>query len=128
LRRVVAETDNLDAAVSSLQELLQWRHDKSSLNDRLQSYYAESLDLAAALWDYELLTVEDKIVLEGHEVINKSSVTLGKILRVLLILGIGFWLSAWIANYGGQPHQVLFLNKPIESPDIMLMTAFFHPI
>lgn len=102
LRRVVAETDILDAAVSSLQELLQWRHDKSSLNDRLQGFYAKSLDLAAALWDFELLTVEDKIVLEGQEVINKSSVTVGKILHVLLILGIGFWLTAWIANYGGQ--------------------------
>ncbi len=102
LRRVVAETDNLDAAVRSLQELLLWRHDKSSLKDRVQGFYAKSLDLAAALWDFELLTIEDKIVLEGQEVINKSSVTVGKILHVLLILGIGFWLSAWIANYGGQ--------------------------
>ena len=55
-----------------------------------------------ALWDFELLTIEDKIVLEGQEVVNKSSVTVGKILHVLLILGIGFWLTAWIANYGGQ--------------------------
>ena len=102
LRRVVAETDNLDATVNSLQELLQWRHDKSGLTDRLQGFYAKNLDLAAALWDFELLTIEDKTVLEGQEVINKSSVTVGKILHVLLILGIGFWLTGWIANYGGE--------------------------
>jgi small-conductance mechanosensitive channel len=58
--------------------------------------------LAAAFWDFELLTIEDKTVFEGQEVVNKSSVTVGKILHVLLILGIGFWLTGWIANYGGQ--------------------------
>jgi small-conductance mechanosensitive channel len=102
LRRVVAETDNLDASLLSLQELLRWQHEKSSLNDRLQGFYVKSLDLAAALWDFELLTIEDKIILEGHEVINKSSVTVGKILRVLLILGIGFWLTSRIVDYGGR--------------------------
>ena len=41
LRRVVAETDNLDAAINSSQELLQWRHDKSSLNDRVQGFLCQ---------------------------------------------------------------------------------------
>jgi len=100
LRRVVAEADNLDASLRSLQELLLWRHDKSSFQNWLMGLFVSSQDMAAAFWDFELLTVEDKIVLEGHEVIDKRSVTVGKIVQVLFILGVGFWLSSRIANYG----------------------------
>jgi potassium efflux system protein len=102
LRRVVAEADNLDASLRSLHELLLWRHDKSSFQDRLKGLLVSSGDMAAAFWNFELLTVEDKIVVEGHEVINKRSVTVGKILHVLLILGIGFWLTARISDFGGR--------------------------
>jgi potassium efflux system protein len=102
LRRVVAEADNLDAALRSLQGLLRWQYDKSSFQDWLTGLLVSSGDMAAAFWDFELLTVEDKIVVEGHEVINKRSVTVGKILHVLLILGIGFWLTARISDFGGR--------------------------
>lgn len=102
LRRVVAEADNLDAALRSLQELIRWRYDKSSFQDRLTGLLVSSRDMAAAFWDFELLTVEDKIVLEGHEVITKRSVTVGKIMHMLLILGVGFWLTAMISNFGGR--------------------------
>lgn len=52
------------------------------------------------LWDFELLAVEDKIIVEGRELVGKRSVTFGKVTQVLLILVVGFWITARVAVRG----------------------------
>jgi potassium efflux system protein len=39
-------------------------------------------------------------VAEGREIVGKRSATVGKVVKVLLILRVGLWLTVWIAEHG----------------------------
>lgn len=100
LRRAMSETDNLDASLRSLEETVHLRQAGATFTERLRELSVVARELAAQVWDFELLTVEDKIVAEGREIVGKRSVTVSKIVQVFLILGVGLWLTARIADYG----------------------------
>ncbi|MGZ8157696.1 MAG: mechanosensitive ion channel domain-containing protein [Methylobacter sp.] len=100
LKRGVAEADDLEARMRSLQDSLQGQRESASLNERLQLFYAQTIGLAGKLSDFELLTIEDKIVAEGREIVGKRSVTVGKITQVLTIFALGLWLIMQLTSYG----------------------------
>jgi potassium efflux system protein len=100
LRRAVAEADDLDATLRSLQASARLRADNATPAERLRALSAEAGKRVEQAWDFELLTVEDKIVAEGREIIGKRSVTVGKVVQVLLILGVGLWLTSTLAEQG----------------------------
>lgn len=68
-----------------------------TLEERLRRILAELTDIAIRFWKFELVAVEDKMVLEKREIVVKRSVTLGKIVQVLVILVVGIWLTAYLA-------------------------------
>lgn len=102
LRRIVGEADELDAMLRSLKQSVELRYEGVTLGERLNELYTNVGGAVGKLWDFELFTVDDKIVAEGREIVSQRSVTVGKIARMLLILGIGLWLISRIADRGGQ--------------------------
>ncbi len=102
LRRITGETDELDAMLRSLRQSIELRYESVTLSERLNELYTNVGGAVGKLWDFELFTVDDKIVAEGREIVSQRSVTVGKIVHMLLILGIGLWLIARIAERGGQ--------------------------
>ncbi len=70
-----------------------------------RSAYAVARDGAAAVadllrqaWQFELVTVEDSIQVEGETVTGQRSITVGKVVRALVILVLGYWLTLWLAR------------------------------
>ena len=100
LKRGVAEADLLEAGLRSLSDLLQGRHDEADMLQNLRLLTQQTVDMAAALSDFELLTIDDTLIADGREINGKRRVTVGKILQMLAILGIGFWLISLISRYG----------------------------
>lgn len=100
LRRVLAKADEVDALLSNWQEGMRLQREASSLVERMRGLIATFADVAGQFWNFELVAVEDKIVVEGREVVGKRSVTLGKILQVLLIVVVGLWLTVYLAARG----------------------------
>ncbi|MGR9071445.1 MAG: mechanosensitive ion channel domain-containing protein [Gammaproteobacteria bacterium] len=100
LDRVIAYADDSEAALLNLRDSVRIRLEGSSFFERMLGFYAGMREMGGKLWGFELFTVEDKIVAEGREIVGKRSVTVGKIIQVLAILGVGLWITARIANYG----------------------------
>jgi len=100
LRRMVADADELDAAIHSVKQSLQLRYDSNALSDRVNKLYGSIGDMASTAWNFELFTVEDKIIADGREIVSRRGVTVDKIVRILFILGLGLWLVAKIADHG----------------------------
>ena len=103
-RRALAELDTIYASLWAGNELVGLRIKTASFRERLAGRFAQARDIASAMWNFEVLAIEDTVVVEGREIVGKRSVTLGKIIEVLLILGIGFWLINRIASLA---HPVL---------------------
>ena len=100
LKRGVAEADLLEARVRSLSDLLQGRHNEADTLQSLRLLAQQTVDMAAALSDFELLTIDDTIIADGREISGKRRVTVGKILQMLAILSFGFWLISLVSRYG----------------------------
>ena len=66
---------------------------------RLEGAWTKLSQAVPAVWNFELITVDDTIVVEGREITGKRSVTLGKLVQVLLILVLGLWLTGRISAY-----------------------------
>ncbi len=50
------------------------------------------------LWSFELLSVEDTLVVDGERMIEKRPVTIGKVIEAILILTIGLLLASGLAR------------------------------
>ena len=61
----------------------------------LQNAWVEAKLWAAAIWNYELLSVEETVQIEGREVQSTRSVTVGKSIGAVLILIVGYLLISW---------------------------------
>ncbi|WP_340123783.1 mechanosensitive ion channel domain-containing protein [Methylobacter svalbardensis] len=122
LKRGVAEADDLDAHIRNLQESLQGRLQGGSFKERVQAFSAHAIELAGALNDFELLTIEDKITVEGREIVGKRSVTVGKIFQILSIFAIGLWLIVRITTYGRS--KVRYLQPGRASAALLGLRLF----
>jgi small-conductance mechanosensitive channel len=62
----------------------------------LNNAWVEAGVWANALWDHELLTVDDTLKVEGREIRTTRSVTVGKSIGAVLILVVGYLLISWM--------------------------------
>lgn len=100
---------DVQQAVAGLQRTLGiWREDFLARDaDRSASSIAnDTLDMVwqglRAVWQFEILSVEDTLNIDGRTVVAARSVTLGKALNALLFLGIGYVISRWLSYRAGQ--------------------------
>ena len=69
-----------------------------SLFERVRDVATAARDLLRQGWDFELLAVESTIQVEGQTITGQRSITVGKVVRVIFILVLGYWLSQWLAR------------------------------
>ena len=65
---------------------------------RVQNLFSDAGSFLKKLWTFELFTAEDTITVEGQKITGKRSVTLGKIVMAILILGLGIWITGLISR------------------------------
>lgn len=121
LQHAVARANEVEAELRNWHDAMHLRREAASFTERLRGMLAKIASLTAAFWHFELLAVEDKIMVEGREVVGQRSVTLGKIIQVLLILGVGLWLAARVVACG----QRLVLGRLAGQESMMLLVLRF---
>lgn len=96
-------------AVAGLQRTLSiWREDflARGADRSARSFVSDTLEMlwqgVRAVWQFEILSVEDTLNIDGRTVVAARSVTLGKALNALLFLGIGYVISRWLSHRAGQ--------------------------
>lgn len=77
---------------------LETRRESLSWVERGTSLVRAVTGFAVDLWNRELFTVADTIVVEGETVSGKRSVTVGKVALVVLVITVGFWLIRRLAG------------------------------
>jgi small-conductance mechanosensitive channel len=98
------------------QQVTRLEHQAMNWSDRLRGTAVAVRGVVAAVWNFEIIAVDDTIVVEGREIAGKRSVTLGKLVQVLLILVLGLWINGRInafarrrllARYSGDESAAL---------------------
>ncbi len=65
---------------------------------RVENLFSDAGTFFQKLWNFELLTAEDTIVVEGQKVTGRRSITLGKITMAVFILVLGVWITGWASR------------------------------
>lgn len=91
-------------AVTSQRKLLKrWIEEYSpkpgqqSVGSRLNSLGTRTSDILKNTWSFEVLSFEDKIIVDGQTIIGNIPVTLGMLLRALLFFIIGYGITSHIS-------------------------------
>ncbi len=69
-----------------------------SFTDRVRDLFAESSTFLARFWQFELVSVEDTVTVEGQRITGRRAVTVSKVVMAMLILVAGFWVSTRLAR------------------------------
>lgn len=65
---------------------------------RIQDAGAVAWGLLRQAWGFELFVVQDSIQVEGQTISGQRSVTVGQVVRAIVILVVGYWFSRWLAR------------------------------
>ena len=115
IQRTLAALDaNLGLAQQMLVEFGGGNNSQRSWAERRAEWSSIAGGYAAAIWNFELIAVEDTIEVDGKPVVGTRSVTIGKVLVALLLILAGYALALFAARFlarmlvrysGWQPAQ-----------------------
>lgn len=74
------------------------RAGRRSAYEMVRDGAAAGAELLSEVWRFELVTVEDSIEVEGETITGRRSITVGKVVKALFILVLGYWLTLWLAR------------------------------
>ncbi|HEY9199741.1 MAG TPA: mechanosensitive ion channel domain-containing protein [Gammaproteobacteria bacterium] len=92
--RMQTEVNNLQLLLQRWEQEVLAKDDTVSRIERLKDLGGRAVLAANALWNFEVFSVQDTITVEGREVTGSSSITIGKIVTVLLMLTLGLWIAS----------------------------------
>lgn len=72
--------------------------DDQSITTRLLLLGTKTWTAVNKIWSFEIMSFEDRIVVDGQTITGKIPLTLGMLLRALLFFCIGYWVASRIAN------------------------------
>jgi potassium-dependent mechanosensitive channel len=92
-RKLLIYINDLTRNAQRFQDEVNYYRQQVSAGERLQEFFNRSFELIAVIWNYELFVVEDTISVDGQSVTAQRPVTISKMVRALMILVIGFWVT-----------------------------------
>ena len=105
---VGVRSERLSAARRSAQQLLDsihlWKQivkmrvGTMKLGEQAQGWEDILLGYLQRIWSFEILSVEDILVVDGQRIVEHRPVTIGKVVQAVLILTIGLWFASWLAG------------------------------
>ena len=133
IQRTLAALDaNLGLAQQMLVEFGGGINSQRSWAERRAEWSSIAGGYAAAIWNFELIAVEDTIEVDGKPVVGTRSVTIGKVLVALLLILAGYALALFAARllarllvryFGWQPAHAGILRSWVLAVELMLLVA-----
>lgn len=119
-RRALAGLDRLDRLALRWSEELEQQRSRLPLVEHARLLFGGVPGWAAAVWDFELFAVEDRLVVDGQTIAGRRRVTVGKILTALTILLVGWWFTELCARVAAafavrrlrvEPNQAVLVRR-----------------
>jgi small-conductance mechanosensitive channel len=98
LERRLAYINEFIRGLERFLEEIKGRRQQWSFGERMNVVFSIVLLHAENIWNFELFTAEDTILVDGQSIIERRPITISKVVRALLVLGIGLWLSGILAR------------------------------
>jgi potassium-dependent mechanosensitive channel len=98
LLRASRNTERLERLAQRWNEGLQESTARLPFFGRVRNLFAHGQSVAVAFWNFELLTAEDTITVDGQKITGRRGVTIGKIVAAVLILVIGYWVTGLLSR------------------------------
>lgn len=102
---MLAALQRSSQAVDSQRKLVQrWIADhttstaKAGFIDQVSRFVGGTWNLLKRLWNFEVMTFENSVEVDGQRITGKLPVTLGMLVRAVLFFVIGYWIASRIAN------------------------------
>lgn len=92
--RLRAELTEIELLLKRMEQEVLLQEDVMSRSERFQALLDRVASGAVELWSLEVFAVQDTIMVEGREITGSSSITVGKIVRMILILTLGLWAAS----------------------------------
>ena len=89
-REVYAEVGRVRQMLQITDEEIISNESRRSLGQILNTFKTTAWSIGKSIWNYEILAIDDVMLVDGREVKIKRSVTIGKSLGALTILIVGF--------------------------------------
>jgi small-conductance mechanosensitive channel len=121
--RLLTDIDDVIRNTQRFQDEIAYYRQRASAAERLQGIFDRSLELVGSIWTYELFVVDDTISVNGQLVISQRPVTISKVVRALLILIFGFWITLLLRHRLGGLVAKIF---KVESSTALLVEKFLQ--
>ncbi len=96
--QLLAESDVLVRNAQRFQEEISSSIQHLSTGARVQGFFKQGLEFVDTIWTFELFVVEDTISVDGQLVTAERPVTISKVVRALIILVLGLWLTTLLKH------------------------------
>jgi small-conductance mechanosensitive channel len=100
LRRAIVPIEATGALASRVLAELGGAAAERTLTQRVEDGFARTRLAARDAWQYELFAVEDTLEIDGEKVVGKTSVTVGKIIRAIVMLVAGYLAAKALGGLG----------------------------
>ncbi len=123
LQRLVRRMEHVQRLSQRWAEGLRASEGQLPFLGRLQNMFADAGSFAHKLWTFELFAAEDTITVEGQKITGKRSVTLGKVILAVVILGLGIWVTGLVARF---TEPIIVRRLKIEANQANLIRRWFR--
>jgi small-conductance mechanosensitive channel len=98
LEQLTSSVDTITFLTERLRAETLAEKDSRSIIQQLQISFATSLRHISSIWNYEIFSVEDTIIVDGKVLSGSRPVTLKKIIFGLLLLTVGIWMVGRVSK------------------------------
>jgi len=97
-RRMLPRIDEFAQLIERWKIEFAEQHRALPIAARVEDWRVVGADTFRRIWEFELFAAEDTIEVDGQSITGRRSVTVGKAVRVLAILVVGYWFCLVIAR------------------------------
>jgi small-conductance mechanosensitive channel len=133
LERRLAHVNEFIRVLDRFQDEIKGRRQRLSFGERMDVVFSIALNYAEDLWNFELFAAEDTILVDGQRITERRPITISKVVRALLILGIGLWLSYVLARFvhsisvkrfKAEPSVASLVKKTFYTVSVFIVVIF----
>ena len=125
LALMVERIDRLERLTRRWEEGLNDAAGKLPFTGRVRHLFSNAHGLLERFWDFELFTAQDTITVDGQEITGKRSVTIGKLIKAVLILVVGYWITGLISRVVGP---VIVKRLKVEANQAKLISLWLRVV
>lgn len=133
LLRVVRTIERGERQIRRLHEEMQEATGNLPLTGRVRNVFSDARSFLSGLWNLELFVAQDTITVDGQPITGKRSITLGKIIKAILILVVGYWLAEllsrvmepiFVKRFKIEPNQANLVRRWVRVVLILALAIF----